>query len=254
MTNSPRILFLDIETAPHKVYVWRLFDQNVAISQIVEPGYTICWSAKWYGKKEVMFDSIMNSTMKQMVKGIYALLDEADIVVHYNGTKFDIPTLSQEFALQGLTPPSPYFQVDLLTAVRRAFKFPSNKLAYVIHALELGEKLETAGMDLWKGCMEKDAKSWLMMEKYNKRDVQLLGPLYEFMLPWMPNHPNLGLYSEEDVLVCTRCSSTNILHKGTRHTQVGIYKRYKCKDCGKWMRGRVNLRKSESEAPLLVDI
>ena len=50
--NVAKILSLDIETAPAKVYCWGLWDQNIGINQIVEDGYVLCWCAKWIDKKE----------------------------------------------------------------------------------------------------------------------------------------------------------------------------------------------------------
>lgn len=102
-----RILHLDIETAPHKVYAWGLYDQDIAINQIVEPGYTLCWAAKWHGSQELKFDSVWDSGKRRMIKRIHKLLAKADAVVHYNGLKFDIPTLNQEFLQIGLKPPPP---------------------------------------------------------------------------------------------------------------------------------------------------
>ncbi len=52
-----KILLLDIETSPNLAYVWGLFKQNVAINQIKESGSVLCWAAKWYGSRDVMFDS-----------------------------------------------------------------------------------------------------------------------------------------------------------------------------------------------------
>jgi len=101
-----KLLMLDIETAPHLAAVWGLYDQNVAIDQIIKPGYTLCWSAKWYGKPKIHFDSIL-SGHKDMIRGIHDLMDESDAICHYNGTKFDIPTLNKEFLLLGLKPPAP---------------------------------------------------------------------------------------------------------------------------------------------------
>ena len=126
-----KILHVDIETAPNKVYVWGLWNQNVGINQIVEPGYTLCWAAKWHGKRGVIFDSVYESKPKDMIKHIHSLLDEADVVCHYNGTKFDIPTLNAEFLMFGLQPPSQYKQLDLLKTARGQFRFPSNKLDYI---------------------------------------------------------------------------------------------------------------------------
>ena len=44
---KPKILLLDIETAPAKVYSWGLFQQDHGINQVVEDGYMLCWCAKW---------------------------------------------------------------------------------------------------------------------------------------------------------------------------------------------------------------
>ncbi|NIV35232.1 MAG: hypothetical protein GWN58_38990, partial [Anaerolineae bacterium] len=57
--------------------------------------------------------SLLEWDMEGMLEGAWELLDEADAVVHYNGKKFDIPTLNREFVKYGFTPPSPYKQIDL---------------------------------------------------------------------------------------------------------------------------------------------
>ena len=45
-----RILMLDIETTPDKVYTWGIWNINVGINQIIEPGGLLCFAAKWYGQ------------------------------------------------------------------------------------------------------------------------------------------------------------------------------------------------------------
>ena len=133
-----KILHIDIETAPNKVYAWGLWNQNISINQIVESGYTMCFAAKWHNKKGVMFNSIHQSDEVAMLEELHGLLEEADVVVHYNGTKFDIPTINKEFLINGMEPPEPYHQVDLFRVVKNRFRFPSNKLDYI--AQELGYK------------------------------------------------------------------------------------------------------------------
>jgi len=109
-----KILLLDIETAPNLVHVWALWQQNVSIKQIIDAGYVLCWSAKWYGEEKIYFDSIHQSDPKSMLVKIHQMLDECDAVIHYNGAKFDIPTLNKEFLLYKMKPPAPYKQIDLL--------------------------------------------------------------------------------------------------------------------------------------------
>ena len=233
MTNNLKLLMLDIETAPNKAYVWGLWDQNIAINQIVEPGYTLCWAAKWYGQKKMMFeavfskgsenqadvmktDSIQKAASLRMLKRIHELISEADAVVHYNGTRFDMPTLNWEFLEYGLDPPAPYKQIDLYYTAKKQFRLPSYKMDYVAQHLNLGAKLPHKGMDLWKGCMAGDVASWKTMEKYNKQDVKLLEKIYVEFLPWIQNHPNQGLYLKSDRPVCTNCGSTHVTSKGSR--------------------------------------
>ena len=52
---KPRLLLLDIETSPAIVYCWRLHDENIGIDQIISPGRTICWGAKWYGERPMYY-------------------------------------------------------------------------------------------------------------------------------------------------------------------------------------------------------
>ena len=239
---SIKLLHLDVETAPHIAYIWRLYDDYVPIDRIVESGYTLCWAANWDHEKEVMFDSVHQSSQKKMVKGIRSLIDEADVVVHYNGKKFDTPVLQQEMLEQGLTPPAPFKQIDLYHTVKQNFRFASNKLDYVAQKLGLGGKVKHKGMDLWKGCMAGNEADWRKMESYNKQDVRLLKALYHKLRPWIKNHPNLALYVDDAKPRCPTCGSKNLQpNRGTAKLTSGLYMRYHCQDCGAWPRGSTNL-------------
>jgi DNA polymerase elongation subunit (family B) len=240
-----KVLLLDIETAPHLGYVWGIWQQNIAINQIKDSGYTLCWAASWYGEDHVYFDSIHESKPRDMIVAIHEMLDEADVVVHYNGTKFDIPTLNREFLLHGLTPPSPFKEVDLLKVVKNRFRFPSNKLEYVVNALGLGKKFKHAGFELWPLCMAGDHKAWAEMENYNIQDVLLLEKLYDRLKPWIKSHPNWGLYGSDPAPVCPSCGSVHLHRRGTARTAVSIFARYQCQDCGAWSRTSINENKKK---------
>lgn len=244
----PRILLLDIETAPNKVYSWGLWDQNIATDQVMETSYVLCWSAKWFGKSGVMFDSVKRSGLKRMLGRMHKLLDEADIVVHYNGLKFDIPTLNKEFIQLGFAPPAPYKQIDCMKEVKRIFRFQSNKLAFVSRALDIGAKSKHEGFLLWTKCMEGDAGAWRRMERYNRQDVALLERLYRKLRPWIDKHPNVGVF--EDVMACPKCGSEKKQQRGYAVTQMLKYPRYQCQGCAAWFRGNksVSLRRQERAA------
>jgi len=249
-----KILHLDIETAPHKVYSWGLWNQNISINQIVEPGYTLCWAAKWHGKAGVMYNSIHNTSEKEMLEEMIELLNQADVVVHYNGKKFDMPTLHKEFIVNDLTPPSPYKQIDLLPVVRKEFRFPSNKLDYVAQQLKLGGKVEHKGMPLWTDCMAGVDKAWKHMEKYNKQDVVLLEKLYNRLLPHIKQHPNHALYKVTDRPVCTNCGASTVHKRGVEKTKTQIYQRYQCTGCGTWMKGGATLVPKDKRHTILTQV
>jgi hypothetical protein len=233
------VLLLDIETAPNTAYVWGLFKQNVAISQIKETSYVMCWAAKWLDEEEVFFDSIFHSSMYEMLVAIHSLLDRADVVVHFNGKSFDIPTLNKEFLIHRLPPPAPYKQVDLLLVAKDKFRFVSRKLNHIARQLGIGQKHETS-FELWVGCMNKDPEAWSVMEEYNKQDVKLLEEVYNQFLPWITKGPNLGVYAD-GAPVCPNCGSVHVNARGFAYTTVGKYQRYQCKDCRSWFRDGVNL-------------
>ena len=220
-------------------FVWGLWGQDIHHENIVSDGYTLCWAAKWLGKKEIMFESVYQSDRETMVRKIYNLVDEADAVVHYNGTKFDMPILNQEFVRSELNPPSPYFEVDLLKTVRKQFRLPSNKLDYVAKYLGVGSKLKHKGMELWRDVMAGDAKAWSVMRKYNIHDVRILEACYDKLLPWVPRHPNWGHWIDSTKPHCAKCGSDNLVRNGKETRTTLPYQRYVCNSCGSRLKGEL---------------
>lgn len=231
---KPRILLLDIETAPNKVYCWGVWDQNIAHEQVIESSYILCWAAKWLGQRTLMWH-------REKLQLVWQMLNDADVVIHYNGLKFDIPTLNKEFIKYEMPPPSPYKQLDMLQVVRRAFRFNSNKLTNVTDTLGIGEKVKHEGFKLWVKCMDDDPKAWERMKRYNKHDVRLLERLYKRLLPWIDKHPNLAVYHDHPA--CTNCGSTQVQSRGREVALTQWYKRYQCRSCGKWFKGEKEKRK-----------
>jgi len=252
-TAPPKILMLDIETSPNVAATWGLWNQNVALSQLISPGYTLCWAAKWIDEKKMAFCSI-RSGLDTMLTGIHKMMSDADIIVHYNGLKFDIPTLNQEFLAHGLNPPAPSVQIDLLRTVRNRFRLQSNKLDYVARHLGLEGKLKHKGMELWRGCMDGDDASWKTMEVYNKQDVKLLEKVYVAMIPWISNHPSHALFNESLNRVCPNCGSMNINKRGIYYTKTQAYQRLQCTDCGGWSRERSTMLDKDKRASVLAAV
>lgn len=230
-----RTLLIDIETAPNLVWAWGLYDQNININQIVEPARMLCFSAKWLDEKKTMFYSEWDDGHTEMVQAAHDLLDEADVVVHYNGKRFDIPHLNREMVLEGLTPPSPYAQIDLYQTVKTRFRFASGKLDHVAQELGVGHKVRHEGVDLWLKTMNGDTAAQKRMRRYNIGDTVLLEGLYYKVQPWIVGHPNRRLY---DGHVCPICGApaAKMQRRGFAYTGTGKYQQYQCQVCGSWSR------------------
>jgi uncharacterized protein YprB with RNaseH-like and TPR domain len=232
-----KILFFDLETSPIEAYTWGLWDQNIAISQIKKPTEVICFGARWYGSKKIIFRSVHHDGREAMLDELHKLFDEADVMVGWNSRKFDHKHVRREFLSAGYLPPSPARDLDLMEVVKANFNFPSNKLDYVAQALGVGSKVKHEGFDLWLKCLAGDETAWRKMRQYQLQDVNLLVDLYEKLKPWMGSkHPNIGIYTGLDC--CPVCGSDRITARGYLMTQAGKFQRYQCQECGKWSRGK----------------
>lgn len=183
---SKKILVIDIETSPHLGRLWNVWQENLNASQLLEATYVLCFSAQWVGKKEIIHASSKNGH-RRMLRLARSLLNRADIVIHYNGRKFDIRHLNREFMEYGIAPPSSFDQLDLYFAVRRNFNLPWYSLEYVAKVFGLPKKGKSPGMECWLGCINGDPKAWEKMKVYNMRDIVTTHALYHRMLPWLPN-------------------------------------------------------------------
>ena len=245
--HTPRILIFDIETAPMQAFVWKRFKENISLDQTISESFMLCWSAKWLYEEEVLGDCLtpteaLTENDERIVKSLYDLINQADIIVAYNGRNFDIPYMNQRFLVYGFPPYVPTHVVDPYETAKSVFRFSSNKMDNIATQLGLQNKLST-DFNLWKGCMMGDNKCLDDMLTYNKQDVVVLEEIYCRMLPWIKNHPNISNYFD-DKNRCTKCGSQSI-QKLDRvfYTPSGQYELYRCKDCGTIFRGKKNLNK-----------
>jgi DNA polymerase elongation subunit (family B) len=236
---KPRILTLDIETSPHDAYVWNLWGDNVPLARLKSPTKMLCWAAKFVGEKPEW----RQYRDPDFLSRLRSLLNEADIVVTYNGIKFDMPHINREFAEAGIPPARPCAHIDLLAAVKKTFKFPSNRLEYVAKTLLGIHKLDTGGFGLWPAFMEGDEKAQRLMQRYNIQDVRVTEKLYLFLRPWIRLHPYAGgqlpeIDDYEEPYQCPACLSRSIRLERPRRTRCYAIRVLECKDCGHWFEGK----------------
>jgi len=226
---NKKILVLDIEWAPAIAYVWRMWDENISPEKLIDHGGMLCFCAHWHGEKEYMFFSKWEHGQVGMAEAALKLLEEAEAVVTYNGDKYDLPKITGEILLAGLTPPPKPASIDVLKAVKK-FGFNMNRLAYIGPLLGVGAKVKHEGFSLWKNVLDGDEKARAKMRLYCIQDVRMLDKLYKKILPFITNHPYLGIGKDK----CPACDSKKTQKRGSRRTRVFAIQRNHCQDCGHW--------------------
>jgi len=239
----PKILVFDIETVMMEVFVWGLYKQRIPPQNMIKDWNTVAWAAKWLFEHKVMSDvqtpeEAIRRDDKRILKGMWKLLNEADIVIAHNGDKFDIRKLNARFIEQGFLPPMPYRSIDTLKACKRNFAFSSYALDFLCQKFGIGNKVH-AGYDLWKECLKGNKEALSKMNKYNIKDVLLLEEFYVKIRPWIKSHPGVGLYMDVEEPVCDYCGSADLNFTGSYYTtQVNKFKAFRCKNCGAVGRAR----------------
>jgi DNA polymerase elongation subunit (family B) len=223
--------------------VWQKYQQDVI--DYKSEWYILCFSAKWLGSSKIIKSKLNDFELfnkdkendSEVVKKIWAIFDEADIIVAHNGDEFDIKKANARFLFHGLNPPSPFKTIDTKKVAKRYFNFNSNKLDDLGRYLKLGRKREHEGFKLWLKCMNGERSAWNRMLKYNIQDILLLEKLYKKFLSWITNHPNYGLYQQKD-FACPNCGSRHLQKRGYNYTQVSRFQRWQCNDCHAWSQSR----------------
>lgn len=216
------------------------------------------WSAKWLGDSVVHHDSVHyheSGDDFEVVDSISNLIQQADILVHQNGDRFDLPTLNTRRIKHGLTPLPPRKTVDTLKIARSQFKFGSNRLESLAVELGLDEGKIKTDFSLWSRCMEGDVEAFEEMIRYNKRDVEVLEKVYLALRPWDQRHPSLALYGDIEEITCPKCGSDDmVLLDDHAYTNVSKFPLYGCGSCGAHSRGRSNVIPKELRGNIVTNV
>jgi Zn ribbon nucleic-acid-binding protein/DNA polymerase elongation subunit (family B) len=259
-TKLPKILIFDIETSPLEAYVWQknMYNTNISQDRVISEWYILTWSCKWLFSNEVMSDRLtgdeaIDEDDSRIVKSLWKLFDEADMVIAHNADKFDIPNMNTRFILNGLKQPSPYQHIDTLKIARKEFGFTHNNLDALARVFGLKGKIET-NFNLWRRCKRGEDAALIEMEKYNTQDVVLLEEVYLELRGWMKNHPSVALFIEDGGAVCPVCGSTHLVQKGHYYTQVSKFETYECQKCGGYSRNRKNIVPVDVRKNLMISL
>ena len=260
--NTAKILIFDLETSHVHARVWGLWNQNINHTDIIRDWILLSWSAKWLFEDQVYFGALDKKELKRwkkdndnkvdlrIVKSLWTMIDEADIIIGHNLIKFDRKKMNYKFLLHRLGLPKPYQMVDTLLVARKQFGNISNRLDFLGQYLDLGGKADTE-KGLWNKVEEGDMEAMTKMVEYNIRDVEVLEDVYLELRPWIQPSPNIGLFTDGKEMVCTACGSTDLRENGEYKTTVNVFQNYTCNSCGHHSRGRKTLLLKDTSRNLL---
>lgn len=244
--RSAKILLLDIETLPGEFYAFDPRVDYLSPDKKIKDWSISCYAAKWLFHPEIMGEVVsageaFNRQDGSILPSIWHLMDEAQIVVTQNGLNFDIRKLNTKFLTHGYKPPSKYLNVDTLKVAQSVFGFNYNRLNELGQEIGIGKKIDMNFAD-WKQCLTNDSAAEEHLQRmliYCKNDIApLLEEVYLHFLPWIPNHPNLGLYTNLDGDVCPKCESQDLEWTEEYPTPAGLWEGFRCMGCGTTGRGK----------------
>lgn len=239
--NDANIVVLDIERLPGKFAAefWDLNDfkgRRIRYDTVTAWPRTICVAWRRYGAKRVEFASDWTDGHEEMLRRVWAVCDEADILVGHNLARFDVRKLKADWALMGLKPPRPFKTVDTLAIARREFGFESNTLASLCERLGVPGKVDHYDPECARQAVAGNKAAQKRLQTYNQGDIEASEALYDAMRGWIPNHPFIGLHGDEKR--CNQCSSDDLQKMPTNYRAVVLdYGMWRCNNCGAHVRG-----------------
>lgn len=244
-------LVWDIETSPMIVYKWAVWDDGII--EMIEDKQVLSVAWQWVGEKKVHvkgqddFKGYKPGVIddKAIVTFIRDLLDQCDYEVAHNGDQFDVKVVNARMLVHGLTPPSPYKQIDTKKIAKRIGGFTSNRLKDLAQSLSVAQKGDSGGFSTWKGCLAGDKKAWKQLKKYNKQDIPPLMDLYMKFRPWDNSGVPLNVLNNRPDS-CPKCGGTRI-NAGMKYraTSAQLYQYFRCMNCG----GNIKRRLPEPREP-----
>lgn len=244
---APRILTIDLE---RQSGLARIFDAKVRGGYIHPAKWTrlpstLCFSAKWLDRKAVEFRSVWDDPAALLERS-WQLYDEADIVVTYNGRRADNRWLRDDWAVAGKPPPRPWRDVDLYVVNKSLFGFESASLDHLCQRLGLPRKVDHYDPAVADLAAAGDVKAQRRLRRYNVGDVKATEAAYLRLLPWMTNHPPVGLWTG-DPRCCPNCGGTELTRVGYHRTPLTSFAQYRCQGCGavarnNFVKSRVEMR------------
>ncbi len=241
--KSVNYLYWDLETSLMQGYFFDIWQVNIPISRVTKHSHLLSNSWAFNDDKpqgmRLTPEQVRTGDDYDIVVNTIEAINKADVIVTFNGKKFDVKKLNTRALYWGLPPIAYPKHIDLMQDAKRLFKFPSNSMQNI--SLYLGEegKIATGGSRLWERCAEWEDyetcdNALKEMLEYGLQDIDATRDLHRRFLGWSKNTPNIGVISksineEELGLKCVHCGSNNVtMMDKVGYTAMSSFDLYRC--------------------------
>ena len=237
-----KILYWDLESSLLEGQFFRLWKENIPFNRITKQTHLLSHSYSFNNDKVIGSrltpEQVKTGDDFDLVVNMIEAISKADVMVTFNGKKFDVKLLNTRALFWGLPPISYPKHIDLFEQAKRVFKFPSNSMQNVSKYLGLDGKIATCGTQLWERCANwenynqcNNALEEMMV--YGNQDIEATRDLFNRMKGWMKNIPNIGNIVNEvsgnKTLRCIHCGHDDIFPiESKTYTATSIFDLYRC--------------------------
>ena len=201
--TTPKILFLDIETA----------GVNGLRSDL---GFVILVGYKWSYEKDakviqISAKDLLEFNDKNILKIASKVWLDADVIVTHYGSVFDRRFIQGRLLIHDLPPIPPTKMRDTCMIMRSVANYSSNRLKHLAKILGFkNQKLENSWPQAWLKVMAGDIRALNDLAVYCIGDVLALEELYYKLRPFDNSHPRIV----DDRTKCSVCAG-DIHYRGT---------------------------------------
>lgn len=239
-----RVVHLDLETSPHELWAYGLFNQYFTIDQIKEPGKitSVAWMEEGGTCQALGWDwstKTNKGSDERLLSRISDIINDADIIVGQNVEAFDLKWINWRLNFHGLPPlKTELMVIDTLKLSRKVFRPPSHKLDFRSHAYGYGGKISQT-MKQIIAVAQGDEREQAERIRYNVKDVIDERKIMwrEFNAYTLPKKLERFLqdYIAEDIPFCRNCAAK---HRARYDVRAIIYRNkrgWACNNCdSKW--------------------
>jgi hypothetical protein len=241
-----RILILDVERLPGitEQYWWDrgdLKNRYIHYETVTRSPRTTIVCAKWYDQADVIELAEWDpGGRKKFLTKVHRLLSSADIVVGHNIDNADIPWLAGDLYLEANLPPLPPMKtVDTLKILRRQFKagapFKSlDAFCQIVGIPAKTDRYDRAAME--RAVSQKSVEDRRRLTDYCAGDCIATQGLYDYLRPYIANHPALFVDGQDPLRVCHRCGHDTDPIPRRFVANVLTYSMRRCANCGGYSR------------------